>query len=62
MIEFDLADPERHLARLDRTQGALARLNRAVGFAPYAITLTGLSVGEAEIITAIERFRSRQDR
>jgi hypothetical protein len=57
IIEFSLADPERHLARLGRGQSAVARLNRAVGFAPYAITLTGLSVGEAEIIAAIDGFK-----
>jgi hypothetical protein len=60
VIEFGLADAGRHLARLDRAQRALAHLNRAFGFAPYAITLAGLSVGEAEILAAIERFKAPQ--
>jgi hypothetical protein len=60
VIEVGLADAGRHLARLDRAQRVLARLNRAFGFAPYAITLAGLSAGEAEILAAIERFRAPQ--
>ena len=60
VIEVGLVDPDRILARLGRAQRALARLNRRFGYAPYAIALAGLSVGEAELAAAIHRFRPTQ--
>lgn len=60
VIEFGLADPDRILASLGRGQRALARLNQRFGYAPYAIALAGLSVGEAEVAAAIRRFRPAQ--
>lgn len=60
LIEFGLADPDRTLARFGRVHRALARLTRRFGVAPYGIGLAGLSVDEAEIAAAIERFRPAQ--
>jgi hypothetical protein len=57
VIEVGLSDPDRFIAALGRVPRALAQLNHRFGYAPYAIALAGLSVGEAELAAAIHRFR-----
>ena len=57
LIEVRLRDPHAYWSALGGPRRWLARLNAAFGFAPYSIGLTGLSVGEDEILAAIQRCK-----
>jgi len=57
LVEVRFRDPQAFAASLAGLQRLLARLNGTFGFASYAITLTGLSVSEQELVAAIVRLK-----
>jgi hypothetical protein len=56
-LDVRLKEPAAHLARQGGLDRRLGRLNQAIGFGAYTLTLTGLDAGEAELLAAIARFK-----